>query len=511
MSAPKDSKAFQEAETPGAPEVTDQPLLCVLGYIDEPVLNRLWAERYTRSGHDLREGEAVVVEREMNATTWELSVVNLGYPKLQFNTAGRTLQLSKKLLTDLRLDLSKPYGMAARQALRIEQGDSSSGKVLEVTLNLNSIHVEYHALGGSEVKVHWSTPATYVIQNDRVNADRFKQHYEALKQMKLAKLTIPVSPFLANTWVYFENRGDQLQPGFYNQPRQSTARFDPPQVSQNEEVALAFHIVAFPITLTQLPPVDKEWVVGLFAPRGSITWAYGAYLPPMEYYIAAYVASGAGQAQVTSATPAQALLLSPLVTFCDRGGPEEEVELMPVGAQATWAPEGTLRGELLSKDGKRYYKPPKSITPASEVRYKEGGDTLIPAALRSTLATPTATDIIKATAGGEAAYATFLIKWVHPTHFIRVAKHALGLKLSLCYFNWDSEEVAVPDRLASWEVVFGNGTITSGVFKAAVQNPSPYSIIVGVDKGVPDAWAWGLTIIAYPMLDIDTLVDYYSR
>lgn len=135
-------------------------------------------------------------------------------------------------------------------------------------------------LEGSEVKVHWSTPATYVIQDDRVNADRFQQHYEALKQMKLAKLTIPVSPALANTWVYFEREGDQLRPYVYSLPRQATSRFTPPQPSEDEGVVVSFHVEAFPITSTQQPPEDKHWVIGLFAPGGSMTWTHGGYLPP---------------------------------------------------------------------------------------------------------------------------------------------------------------------------------------------------------------------------------------
>lgn len=512
MAAQRGSECNWEAGASDAPKAANSSVPCVIGFINQPVLNRLWAERYTRSGSDLSEGETIVAEREMNATTWELSVVNLGYPKLQFDLvgAGRTLQVSKKLLADLRLELSKPHGMAARQVIRIEQGDASGGKVLEVTLQ-GSIHVEYHMLEGSEVKVHWSTPATYVIQDDRVNADRFQQHYEALKQMKLAKLTIPVSPALANTWVYFEREGDQLRPYVYSLPRQATSRFMPPQPSEDEGVVVSFHVEAFPITSTQQPPEDKHWVIGLFAPGGSMTWTHGGYLPPMEYYIAGYVSSNGAQAQPKSAVHAQALLLSPLVTFCDRGGREEEVELMPVGTQATWGAEGTLRGELLSKGGKHYYNPPQSMAPAAEVQYKEGGDTLIPAALRSTLATPTAIDVIKASAGGTTAYATFVIKWVHPTHFIRVAKQDNGLKLSLFYFNIDQEETAVPNSLVSWEVIAGNGTLDSGVFKPAVRNPSPYSVIMGVDKRIEDSWRWGLTIIAYPMLDIDTLVDHYSR
>jgi len=145
------------------------------------------------------------------------------------------------------------------------------------------------------------------------------------------------------------------------------------------------------------------------------------------------------------------------------------------------------------------------------VRFKQSGDTFIPAASRDSLVTPTATDVIKVSAGGESAYATFVIRWVQPTHFIRVAKQNSGLKLSLFYFNADQQEKAVPDSLTSWEVVAGNGTVTSGVFKPAAQNPSPYSVVMGVDRSQEDEWRWGLTIIALPMLDIDTLVDYYSR
>ncbi|MGE7991969.1 hypothetical protein ACQKPE_13150 [Pseudomonas sp. NPDC089554] len=261
--------------------------------------------------------------------------------------------------------------------------------------------------------------------------------------------------------------------------------------------------------MTQQPPSDKNWVTGLFAPSESINWLKGDYHPPFEYYLAEYKFSDPAQAQVEATTHAQDLMLSPLITFCDRGGDLEEITLMPAGTQAAWGAEGTLRGELLPQNGKYYYKPPQSMTPA--VQFNHDGDTLIPAAYRSTLATPTATDVIRAVAGGKSAYATFVTRWVHPTHFIRVAKQADALKLSLFYFNADQEETAVPDSRASWQVVAGNGSVTSGVFKPAANNPSPYSVIMGVDTLSQDEWRWGLTIIAMPMLDIDTLVDYYSR
>ncbi|QDR69499.1 hypothetical protein [Pseudomonas sp. BJP69] len=104
-----------------------------------------------------------------------------------------------------------------------------------------------------------------------------------------------------------------------------------------------------------------------------------------------------------------------------------------------------------------------------------------------------------------------MIRWVHPTHFIRVARHALGLKLSLFYLNGRQEEKAVADSQVSWRVLAGNGSVIAGVFRPDVSNPSPYSVVMGEDTFAVDEWRWGLTIIAMPMLDIDTLVDYYSR
>ncbi|MFJ4433961.1 hypothetical protein ACIPZG_23815 [Pseudomonas sp. NPDC089395] len=508
MGTHKKGNECQDSGSQDASGVENEPVACVIGYIDTPELNRLWAERYARSGHDLSGGESVVAEREMNATTWELSVVNLGYPKLEFETGGRKLKLCKNLLTDLRLELSKPNGMPARQAIRIEQS-GASGKVLEVTLDSSDLHAQYHKQQGSEVRLHWSNPATYEIEGDRVSADRFKQHYEPLKRIKLATLTKPVSAALADAWVYFEHDNEQTRSYVFSQPRQTAAGSGQLQASEGEDAAVAFHVLTFPVTLTQLPPADKNWVIGLFAPSGSLTWGLGGYIPPMEYYLGAYKALGAAQAQAIPANTAQGLQLSPLVTFCDRGGRPEEVELMPAGAQATWKLEEPERGKLLLQEGKHYYEPPKSINP--EVRFNQSGDTFIPAAYRASIDTPTATDIIKVTSGGETTYSTFVIRWVHPTHFIRVAKQTSGLKLSLFFLNRSQQEQAVPDSQVSWQVVAGNGSVVSGIFKPAAQNPSPYSVVRGVDETRQDEWRWGLTIIALPILDIDTLVDFYSR
>ncbi|MGE8060294.1 hypothetical protein [Pseudomonas sp. NPDC089547] len=505
----KESNERVGKEVLDASAAAEASVLLVIGYNDVSQLNNLWAERYARSGHDVGEGELVVAEREMNRTTWELSLVNLGYPKLQFDTSGQKLNLYKNLLTDLRLALSKPNGMNARQAVRIEQSDASVGKVLEVIFDLNSSHIEYHTGEGREVRLHWAKPATYVIDNDRLSADRFKQHYEPLKRMKVSTLTMPMSVFLGDVWVYFNYDDSQIRAQVFNQPGQVAAQSDPIQTPSYADSAVGFHIVAFPITLTQVPPLDKDWVVGLYAPSKSMKWTAGGYMPPMEYYVGGYVITEAATAQTKATIHAQPLQCSPLISLCDGGGKLEELQLMPAGAQATWGAEGTLRGELLLQDGKHHYKPPQSMQPA--VRFNEGGDTFIPAAYRASLATPTATDIIKVTAGGQAAYATFVIRWVHPTHFIRVARHVGGLKLSLFYFNLDQEEKAVADSRVSWQVVAGNGSVTSGVFKPAANSPSPYSVVMGVDTSSLDEWRWGLTIIAMPMLDIDTLVDYYSR
>lgn len=511
MSTQKDKDGNKlVAKAASDPSAAAEPAILLLYALnDETQLNGLWAKRHTLIGHDVDGGELVVSEREMNRTTWELSLVHLGYPKLQFDTSRRTLKLDKNLLTDLRLSLNTPIGMNARQAVRIEQSDGSAGKVLEVTLGLNSSHIEYHKWKGSEAVVHWEQPATYVIANDRLSADRFKQHFEPLKRMKIASLSKPVSVALDDVWVYFEYGESPMRINVFNGPGQVAARSDPILVPASEDVAIAFEVGAFPITLTQLPPVDKDWVVGLFAPSWSMKWTLGGYIPPGNFYFAVYALSGSETAQTKVTSQAQALKCSPLISFCDRGGDLEELQLMSAGAQPVWSGEGTLHGELLLQNGKHYYKPPQSLPPA--VRFNTGGDTFIPAAYRATLAVPTATDIIKVTDIWQEAYATFVIRWVHPTHFIRVAKYALGLKLLLFYFNCDLEETAVADAQVSWQVVAGNGSVTAGVFRPDVNDPSPYSVVVGVDTSNVNEWRWGLTIVAMPMLDIDTLVDYYSR
>ncbi len=505
----------KESNKPMAKEVSDSAaaaesaILLLYALNDETQLNGLWAKRHALIGHDMDWPELVVSEREMNRTTWELSLVHLGYPKLRFETSARTLKLDKNLLTDLRLSLNTPIGMNARQAVRIEQSDASAGKVLEVTLGLNSSHIEYHKWKGSEAVVHWEQPATYVIANDRLSADRFKQHFEPLKRMKVATLSKPVSVALDDVWVYFEHDQSRIRINVFNGPGQVAAQSDPILVPASEDVAIAFEVGAFPITLTQLPPVDKDWVVGLFAPSWSMKWTLGGYIPPGNFYFAVYALSGSEMAQTKVSTQAQALKCSPLISFCDYGGDLEEIQLMSAGAQPVWGAEGTLHGELLVQNGKHYYKPPQSLPAA--VRFNTGGDTFIPAACRASLVTPTETDIIKVTDTWQEAYATFVIRWVHPTHFIRVARHALGLKLSLFYLNGRQEEKAVADSQVSWRVLAGNGSVIAGVFRPDVSNPSSYSVVMGEDTFAVDEWRWGLTIIAMPMLDIDTLVDYYSR
>lgn len=512
MSTQDEHDAGAEKTTSGAAVNAADYTEVILGFIKEDEINTLWAERYKRSGHDVSEAIAVMSELEADRQTWEVSFAQLGYPNLQFDLAQRRLTLNRNLLTDVRLYLSTPSGLNARQAVKIEQSDASHGKVLQMVLTHEHFHFEQHAQKRGELQVHWSAPATYAIEGDRLSAERFKQHFEPLKQMRIATLAKPASVFLQDVYIYFdcfEHLGVmEVRPLVYVEPQVARSSKIPELASSTETTVLAFSVVAFPATALQTPPLDKEWAIGLFAPAGSLTWSTGGVLA--LYYLADYIKSDTRHSSIPAdAHPSQGLLLTPLVMFCDRGGDQIELELMPAGSQATWAAQGTVRGELLTQNGNHFYKPPQDRTPI--VQFNQRGDTFIPAAYRSSLTTPTATDVIQASAEGKVALATFIIRWVQPTHFIRVAKQAGELKLSLHYLNIDQQEKAVPDAQVSWQVVAGNGSVTSGLFKPAVSDPSAFSVVVGVDKANQDEWRWGMTIVALPMLDIDALVDVYSR
>ena len=153
----------------------------VIVYIPVADLNRLWAERYASQGRNLGLSVPVIAEREMSGNTWELSVVRLGYPNVQFDTSRHSVTVSRRLLTDLRVYLTASSGMSIRQAFRIEQSGADSEHVLQVTLELQDLHMEYHTTKSQGLYVHWSKPAVDVIEQVRLNASKFRQHFEPLK------------------------------------------------------------------------------------------------------------------------------------------------------------------------------------------------------------------------------------------------------------------------------------------------------------------------------------------
>ncbi|WP_263225016.1 hypothetical protein [Pseudomonas alabamensis] len=487
----------------------------VVAFITVADLNRLWAERYASQGRNLGLSVPVIAEREMAGNTWELSVVRLGYPNMQFDTSRHSLTVSRRLLTDLRVYLTESSGMSIRQAFRIEQSGADGDNVLQVTLELQDLHMEYHTAKSQGLYVHWSKPAVYVIEQDRLSASKFRQHFEPLKQMRLTTLSAPLALALHYVRIYYKDYDATLlrpavQASFRYSRVDQEAR--PSQSIQSGAALLWFNIDTFPRVLDGMPPLDRHWITSLFAPSGSMKWSAGDY-PGGQYYLGGYthVEPTSALAKTQLATPVCDLMLTPLVTFSDAGGGPIEFESLSYVDEVRWRPEGgRFYGMFRPHGSKCRYTPPVALKPA--VRFNQAGDTLIPAAYRSSLSTPTITEVISAKAQDYEAYVSIVVRWVYPTHFIRVAKHTLSeLKLSLCYLNRDQKEIAVPDSQISWHVVAGNGSVSSGVFKTAESDPSAYSVVIGIDESRQDEWRWGMTIIALPMLDIDTLVEAYSR
>lgn len=69
---------------------------------------------------------------------------------------------------------------------------------------------------------------------------------------------------------------------------------------------------------------------------------------------------------------------------------------------------------------------------------------------------------------------------------------------------------AVAASNTSWHVMAGNGSVSTGAFKPAAQNPNPCFVVVVVDTS-NQFMGCGGTIIPLPVLDIDTVMDFYSR
>ncbi|MFK3910295.1 hypothetical protein ACI2KD_19905 [Pseudomonas monteilii] len=486
----------------------------VIVYIPVADLNRLWAERYASQGRNLGLSVPAIAEREMSGNTWELSVVRLGYPNVQFDTSRHSVTVSRRLLTDLRVYLTASSGMSIRQAFRIEQSGADSEHVLQVTFELQDLHMEYHTTKSQGLYLHWSKPAVYMIEQDRLNASKFRQHFEPLKQMRLTALSAPLGLALHYVRIYYKDYDAlQIRPAVQSAIRYSRVDQEarPSQAIQSGGSILWFNIDTFPRVLDGMPPLDRHWITSLFAPSGSMKWSAGDY-PGGQYYLGGYTFADStlALAKTQPATHVCNLTLTPLVTFSDVGGQPIEFESLSYVDEVRWRPQGVFYGMFRPHGSKCCYTPPAVL--ASAVRFNQAGDTLIPAAYRNSLSTPTITEVISASAQDCEAYVSIVVRWVYPTHFIRVAKHTPSeLKLSLCYLDRNHHEKAVPDSHISWQVVAGNGSVSSGVFKTAESDPSAYAVVIGIDESRQDEWRWGMTIIALPMLDIDTLVEAYSR
>lgn len=474
---------------------------CIYWTVDWLNLNRLWQESARAAGG--ADDDYVYAERQVATNDWESNELAFGPARLTYDLAARKVRTFRNLMWDTHVRLVKHGGVGARQIRRVDRVRGTREQSLAVSVNVEEHHLQFSAAQGGDLSLVWAGSAEYLF-DDPVILPRIARYYDDRKKLKLSGLALPSAVALQELHIYLRmSLYRAMTLSAYSKPQsispyilkpEDADRFteDPAKIAEAVMHGRPFEIV------DGQPPADQAWGLGLLAPVGCIEGRDGSYSAQKDEYSLNYHAIQNSNPASTSTSESVYAGINPLVYVLSAGRAAEALTLEPQFATGSLAFQGTAHGRLSFEQGGHYYTPPVHPTPLAQFNLQ--GDTLQPAALRSSLATPTVTDTVKATAQGQSALATFVAYFVPPTHFIRVARHPDGLQLKFLYFNRYHEEKEVSLANTRWHILAGNGSVsTQGVFEPVGRQPTPFTVVMAEDLANEDEWRWAVTVIPMPL------------
>ncbi|WEZ90029.1 hypothetical protein P3R38_07055 [Pseudomonas sp. NyZ480] len=403
--------------------------------------------------------------------------------------------------------------LGAKQILRLTEVSVAEAK-LRVSLRMDSSCLRYRAQDESVLSIEWTSGARYAFydpKDSRVPAslpEGYAEYYDRQKKIDIAILPRGVNAKLQDLYIYMLT-SESLRDRhflFYQQPQAYESLVSEAQQTSASESLDALYALfpqsEFPELAAGRAPADNAWFSHLVTPPGSAELE-GGMMTPAGWQSCYKKAPEKPWASATVAVAEPLYKIAPHSLIIHAGGEKERLGFVAAPMPgAVWRVAGDAGGALVKEGNDHFYV--SAIRPPGIVYNEQSGETLIPAATRASLArVPARTDVVTAEGGGFSTSVSFVTTFVHPTHFIRFTQRGDALQLNCCYFNLDSDEVAVPPKDTAWHILAGNGEVSAeGVFTPAAVAASAVTVVMAVDTGSLDEWRFAVTIIPSPLLSL---------
>lgn len=406
-------------------------------------------------------------------------------------------------------------GIDAKQIVTVNGVQPLTGK-LRVSVPHEESWLRYNAATGGELTLEWAGSASYAFYDPGYTETPagYEAYFEQLKKLAISFFSPVNNELLQQLYIYVQVTEATGWPVHFSVSRQPLvhAAIAPASYDASDNVAQAKSYVTalfpssyFPEAAAGRAPAEAQWLQQLVAPRGLTTVVGGQRTA--GGWITQY---GTGTLAVED-DPAPSVIanvdsLSPLARILSAGATKERLEFVgtPLSG-ATWTLAGEARGRLEKEGNEYFYVPPLVLAPAAS--FNTSSDMVIAAAYRTSIdGLPLSVDAVQAANASQCAAATFVTKFVEPTHFIRFSSASGNLQLNLCWMTRTGER-QVPANMVKWHVLAGNGAVSAqGVFSPASRSPSAVTILMAEDLQDLTEWRFGVIIVPLPLFTVPDLL-----
>lgn len=467
------------------------------------LLNDCW-EAYNAK-NEFTPGEALLLDRQSDAVTRNVASVLFGQPWMKWS--DKVIEVHKRLLGEREVALRKDPGSSEYWLSEIREVSYDASQILTIKASQLGSSLAYR--GDGVVRLAWITTPEFSFTGQDTLLQKLKRGFEANKGVDLYSVGLPTNSTLRELNVICQPFNQQTAMAiqyFSTNPAAEEnlppARVSPPEPEGIDDQVNVFTFAqqAFPEVAQGKAPHDEAWITSLVFPPPQLRRKDGSYDDILKVYGTDFYSPRQQFSQAEGAQPLKVVLsLDPLVRVVAEGEGKQEVLLNPGPDTASWVLEGDRLGSMGKEGSVRYYYPPATQQPA--VALEVDSTTKRQAAVITSLKRRFSVDVIKATQGGESAYATFATYYAPQTHYLKTSLENGKFKLSLWYFDADhNKNVEVAESDTEWVVAWGNGSISrSGVFEPAPSNPSPFTVAWARDTTSSRLLLWAFTVIPTPL------------
>lgn len=469
-----------------------------------------WQTYYNIHSLDTHNNEIITDKRDLiTGKRWEWYVVQLGPTKLKYDLLYRTVEITRRVTKDTRIETRKDTGLG-RPMIATLKDSGPNGNTVAFTLDIDNSFLKLENNTKVDIRYYWSKAPTLAWSGPLEDKALIEKHYTSQNNVLLGHLPMVRRRF--DLWIYLDFVSDvALSWEGYMQPRSRAHEACMPELQHTDinSVVITLMGAAFPSILTGKIPEDICAFPGIFLPPESYRYsAKSAMLPDRLLTCFNPISKRLTQASAAPA-PFQPV---PLATILSSTAGPQKLNAVPASANPTWAITNVPAGTIKVINGAQHYLPPGPIAPTAVAN--PNCKTLVPAMLRDStrqITLPAVADVLEASSSAGKARATWVCEYFDQTHYFKATKEAGKLRFSLYYTSLTGSDIRIALDNITWHILAGNGTVDSqGFFSPANRAPTPYTVLLAVDQDrteQKESWYWAMTIIPHPFTDVDAVIE----